>query len=99
MAISDEYIVNYLQQLGRGYVSVDMIRQLISRDEVGGRHAPVDYVLDALREEMLARTILASYYYALETELPEDRWRDWLRANDRGVVEAVAVRPSRCWWT
>ena len=35
--------------------------------------------------------ILASYNYAFETELPEDRWRDWLRVNDRVVVEAVAV--------
>jgi hypothetical protein len=47
--------------------------------------------MDALRHEMLARNYLASYYYALETELPEDRWKDWRRVNDRVVVEAVAV--------
>jgi hypothetical protein len=90
MAVSDKYLFDYLNQLGRGYVSVDMIRQIIS-SQVGGRGLSVDYVLDALLEEMLARNYLASYYYALETELPEDRWRDWLRLNDRIVVESVAV--------
>jgi hypothetical protein len=88
MAISDDYLVNYLEQLGRGYVSVATLRQLIS---LNGKGASIDYVLDALREEMLARNYLASYYYALETELPEDRWRDWLRVNDRVVAEAVAI--------
>ena len=47
MAISDEYIVSYLQQLGRGFVSVDMIRQILISREVGGRQASIDYVLDA----------------------------------------------------
>jgi hypothetical protein len=91
MAIGDDYIVNYLLQLGRGFVSVDTVRQIIMSREVGGRQHSVDYVMDALRHEMLARNYLASYYYALETELPEDRWKDWRRVNDRVVVEAVAV--------
>lgn len=91
MAISDPYILEYLTQLGRGYVSVDTIRQILSSMQVGGRQTSIDFVLDALRQEMLARNFLASYSYALETELPEDRWRDWLRVNDRVTVEAVAL--------
>lgn len=91
MAISDEYLVNYLMQLGRGYVSTDTIRQIIAASDNRGRGASIDYMLDALREEMLARNFLASYTYAFETELPEDRWRDWLRVNDRIVVEAVPI--------
>lgn len=91
MAISDEYIVEYLTQLGRGFVSVDTIRQILNSMQVGGRQASIDFVLDALRHEMLARNYLASYSYALETELPEDRWRDWLRVNDRITVDAVAL--------
>ncbi len=91
MAISDEYLVNYLMQLGRGYVSVDTIRQMIASSNQRGGGASIDYMLEALREEMLARNYLSSYYYALETELPQDRWRDWLRVNDRVVVEAVAI--------
>lgn len=91
MAISDDYIVNYLMQLGRGYVSTDTVRQILNNLHVGGRGASIDFVFDALRHEMLARNYLASYAYALETELPEDRWRDWLRVNDRVTLEAVAV--------
>jgi len=91
MAISDDYIVNYLMQLGRGFVSVDTIRQILNSMQVGGRQASIDFVFDALRHEMLARNYLESFSYALQTELPEDRWRDWLRVNDRVTVEAVAV--------
>ncbi|MGD9634964.1 MAG: hypothetical protein AB7G28_04055 [Pirellulales bacterium] len=91
MAISDDYIVNYLMQLGRGFVSTDTIRQILNQMHVGGRQASIDFVFDALRQEMLARNFLASYAFALQTELPEDRWRDWLRVNDRVTLEAVAV--------
>ena len=68
MAISDDYLVNYLQQLGRGYVSVDRSGRSSRRMQVGGRRASIDYVLDALREEMLARNYLASYIFAFDTE-------------------------------
>ena len=54
MNVSDQYIVNYLQQLGRGYVTTDEIRGLIGQVQIGGRPATVDFVLDALREEILA---------------------------------------------
>lgn len=91
MAISDEYLVNYLMQLGRGYVSPDAIRRIIAASDNRGRGASIDYILEALREEMLARNFLTSYMYAFQTELPEDRWRDWLRVNDRVVVEAVPI--------
>lgn len=91
MTVDDQYVVDYLHQLGRGYVTPDTIRAIISSMQLGNRGASVDYILDALREEMLARNYLASYTYALFTELPEDRWRDWLRLNDRVVVEAAAV--------
>jgi hypothetical protein len=91
MAISDDHLVNYLQQLGRGYVSVDQIRQILNALATGGRGPSQDFVLDALREEMLARNYLASYVFAFDTNLPEQRWRDWLHVNDRVVVEAAAI--------
>jgi hypothetical protein len=91
MAISDPYILEYLSQLGRGYVSLDDIRAILNSIQVGGRQTSIDFVLDAVRHEMLARNYLASYSFALETELPEDRWRDWLRVNDRVTVDAVAL--------
>jgi len=91
MAISDDYLREYLLQLGRGYVSVDQIRQILNAMQVGRQRASTDYVLDALREEMLARNYLASYSFAFYTNLPEQRWQDWLHVNDRVVVEAAAI--------
>ncbi len=91
MAISDDYLKDYLLQLGRGYVSVDQIRQILSTMSVGRQGASQDFVLDALREEMLARNYLASYVFAFDTNLPEQRWQDWLHVNDRVVVEAAAI--------
>lgn len=91
MAISDGHLVAYLQQLGRGYVSVEEIRQILRAMAVRGRGASQDFVFDGLREEMLARNYLASYIFAFDTNLPEQRWQDWLHVNDRVVVEAAAI--------
>jgi hypothetical protein len=91
MAISDDHIVNYLQQLGRGIVSVEDIRQILAGVQVGNRRTSTDFVLDALREEMLARNYMASYVFAFDTNLPEQRYQDWLNVNDRVVVEAAAI--------
>ena len=48
-------------------------------------------MLDALREEMLAHNYRISHEFAFETVTPQQRWKDWLRVNDRVVVEAAAV--------
>ena len=54
----------------------------------------IDFVFDALRDELLARNYLMSNMYAFQTVTPQQRWRDWLRVNDRVVVEAAAI-PGR----
>jgi hypothetical protein len=90
MAVSDEHLIHYLEELGRGLVSVDQIRMLLENFQIGGRRTTIDVVLDALRQEMLARNYLASYRFAFSTSLPEQRWQDWLNVNDRVVVEAAA---------
>lgn len=91
MRLSDDQVVHYLEELGRGRVSGDDMRYLLSQINVQNRTAPITLVLDALREELLAQNYLAGYQFALETVLPEDRWRDWCRVNDRIVVEAAAI--------
>ena len=45
----------------------------------------------ALREEMLAQNYMNSNRYAMVTVTPEQRWKDWLRVNERVVAEAAAV--------
>jgi hypothetical protein len=91
MSVSDENIVHYLDELGRNLVSADQIRAILARLQIGGRGANLDFVFDALREELLARNYLATYTFAFSTVLPEQRWADWLQVNDRVVVEAAAI--------
>src|SRR5262245_19245180 len=67
MQISDEAIRQYLIELGRGNVTLDQMRPIIERMQFGGQRASIDYVFNALREEMLARNYLASYQFELAT--------------------------------
>jgi len=60
------------------------------QNQSGGRQVPIDYVFDALRDELLARNYLMSNMYAFQTVTPQQRWQDWLRVNDRVVIEAAA---------
>lgn len=87
MSVSNETIATYLDELGRGFVSRDDMRKMMSHME----GVTPDLMFDAIREEMLARNYLASYQYALETVTPEERFRDWQSVNDRVVVEAAAI--------
>jgi hypothetical protein len=88
MRVSDEAIVRYLYELGRGHVSPDQMRAMVTK---GNARVPISYVMDALREEMLAHNYLASHKYAFATVTPQQRYEDWLRLNDRIVVEAAAI--------
>lgn len=89
MMVSDDAIVRYLYELGRGQVSPDQMRAMISQP--GGARVPVNYMMEGLREELLAHNYLASHQYAFATVTPQQRHMDWLRVNDRIIVEAAAV--------
>lgn len=89
MHVSDDTVVQYLDDLGRRNVSRDDMRAIVARLHEG--RVPIDYVIDALREEMLARNYITSHEFALETVTPDERWQDWLTVNDRVVVEAAAI--------
>lgn len=91
MSISEEQILHYLEEVGRNRVSPDQMRAVLSRLQVQNRTASVQFMMDALREELLAQNFLVSYQFAWGTVLPEEQWRDWLRVNDRVVVEAAAI--------
>jgi hypothetical protein len=91
MGVSDDNIRHYLQQLGRESVSPDHLRAMLTRMGAVTRGISIDYIFEGLREEMLAHNYLASYAYSLATVTPQQRWQDWLRANDRVVVETAAL--------
>ncbi|HEX3599695.1 MAG TPA: hypothetical protein VHU84_06095, partial [Lacipirellulaceae bacterium] len=89
MNVSDDAVVQYLDELGRGNVSRAQMRDMIARG--GSGRISIDDIMAALREELLARNFISSNQYAFETVTPEQRWLDWLRVNDRVVVEAAAI--------
>lgn len=90
MSVSDDALRQYLDELGRGNVSRDEMRSILNRMRGGGR-VSIDDILAALREEMLARNFVNSNQYAFLTVTPDQAWRDWLRVNDRVVVEAAGI--------
>src|SRR5258705_5915013 len=91
MKISDDTLLQYLNELGRKNVSSDQMREMLKNLSIGGGRLSTDYVLEALREEMLAHNYRISHEFAFETVTPQQRWKDWMRVNDRVVVEAAAV--------
>jgi hypothetical protein len=91
MHVSDELIVQYLDELGRGNVTRADMRSILEVMQKSGWRVSIETVIEALREEMLARNYLMSHLYAFQTITPQQRWRDWLSVNDRVVVEAAAI--------
>lgn len=90
MSVDDETIGRYLDELGRRHVPRETMRGLISRLQMGRGGASIPYVFAALREELVADYYMASYSFAMVSVMPQQRWQDWLRVNDRVVIEAAA---------
>ena len=91
MRVSNEAIVQYLVDLGRGNVTPQEMRDMLDSMQQRGTNISIDDVMSTLREEMLARNYIAANQYAFLTVTPEQRWNDWLRVNERAVIEAAAI--------
>jgi hypothetical protein len=91
MRVSNEAIVQYLVDLGRGNVTPQEMRDMLDSMQQRGTNISIDDVMSTLREEMLARNYIAANQYAFLTVTPEQRWKDWLRVNRRAVIEAAAI--------
>lgn len=92
IVVSDETIRDYLTDVGFRKVTREQMRGILQQMGGGGRGGySVDYIFDLLRDALLARNYLASYTFQFQTVLPEQRYKEWLRVNDRVVVEAAAV--------
>jgi hypothetical protein len=94
MAISDEHIGHYLDEVGRHRISREQMRNMLGHSEFPGGRVPIDDIFDALRDELMARNYIASYQFAFNSVSPQQRWQDWLRVNDLVTVEAAA-RPTQ----
>ncbi|MEX2315773.1 MAG: hypothetical protein WD669_01385 [Pirellulales bacterium] len=91
MTVSDDVIRQYLHELGRGHVSPERMRTIIRQSQFGSSSTPSEYIFGALREELLAHYFERSHLFAIASVMPQQRWQDWRRVNDRVVVEAAAL--------
>jgi hypothetical protein len=93
MSVSDEAALEYLDKLGRNRVTFEQMNVMLSQ-MFANRPVTSQFVLDALRDELLKQNFLASYKFSEATQMPEQRWHDWLQVNDRVIVEAAALKTS-----
>lgn len=91
LRVSDDVLRQYLYQLGRGNVSPQQMRKIINDMQSRGMHYTADDIMNALREEMLAQNFINSNQNSFRTVTPQQRWKDWLRVNERVIVEAAAI--------
>lgn len=97
MVVNDEMVIDYLRAIGRDRVSNDQMREILTRmgrGSGGGGRATIGFVFDLLREAMLANNFLSSHTFAFRTILPEERWEDWKKVNERVVLEAAPVKTA-----
>ena len=91
IVVSDATIRQYLTDLGLGKVSKSQMRTLLKGMSGGQRGVSIDFIFDLLRDAMLARNFDQSFLFTSATIMPQQRWRDWRRVNDRIIVEAAEV--------
>ncbi len=92
MTITDDTIAKYLAELGLNQVGQSDMRGIIEAlSSQGQGRISVNYLFDAVREEMLAGLLRSSYRYAVSAEMPQERYREWLEANDEIFIEAVGI--------
>jgi len=92
--VSDEVVNHYLREAGFHHVGGDEIVAMLKGFRVADRQASVDVLFASLRDNLLAHTYQNGTSFASQTILPEQRWEDWRRVNDRIALE-VAILPSQ----
>ncbi len=111
ISVSDEVINNYLGQAGFHRVSGDEILGLLKGLQFADRQANVEVLFAALRENLLAHYyqcgdlfpgqltrmgfLSKTISYASQTILPEERWQDWRRVNNRIALDAAILPVAR----
>lgn len=94
MNVSDQVILNYLHDWGLGRVSSGEIAEILRQMSQGTRlRNAEEQLFSGLRELLLSTLYFQSYTSSVQSVLPEERWQDWLKINERISLEA-AVLPA-----
>lgn len=88
ISVSDAFINHFLKEWGLGNTSDTEIADLLSSVGLSDRA-----LFAGLRELLMTHFYTTSYTLSSAGAMPEERWEDWKRLNERIVVEA-AVLPT-----
>ena len=91
MSVSDDVINNFLVETGLRRMGNQEITDLLRSMGQGGASGSVDRLFSGLRELLLGNMYFNSYFSTLSNVMPEEKWQDWRRINDRIAVEAAIV--------
>ena len=91
MTVSDGMINQYLKETSFRRVSDQEILSLLTRVQQGNPRMLEEQLFSGLRELMLGNTYLESFKDNVRNVLPEQRWEDWRRINERIAVQAVPI--------
>ncbi len=91
MTVSDDMINHCLEMFSRKNVTGDQIEGIFASLGQGGAAANEAVVFNTLRKMLLAYFYRQSYQDAGAVVLPEQRWEDWRRVNERISLTAAAL--------
>ncbi|MDZ4658776.1 MAG: hypothetical protein SH868_14465 [Bythopirellula sp.] len=94
ITISDNVINHFLKETSFRRVSDDEILMLLQGLRGGDSRGLEDQLFTGLRELLLGNTYFGSFNADIRNVMPEQRWEDWKRINDRISLEVAAVPVS-----
>src|SRR5690606_4856811 len=94
ISIGDDVINNFLKEVSFRRVTGPEIQELLQQMRGGRARGLEDQLFSGLRELLLGHTYMTSYSGNIRNVLPEQRWDDWRRINERISLEVATVPVS-----
>jgi hypothetical protein len=94
ITISDDVINHFLKEVSFRRVSDAEIVGLLQQTRGGDVRGLEEQLFAGLRELLLGHTYMTSYSGNIRNVLPEQRWEDWRRINERISLEVATVATS-----
>lgn len=92
--ISDDVINHFLKEVSFRRVSDSEIVKLLQQIHGGDIRGTEEQLFAGLRELLLGHAYMSSYSSNIRNVLPEQRWEDWRRINERLSLEVASVATS-----
>jgi hypothetical protein len=91
MTVSDTLINHYIQEMGLKKVTGEQVAQILSNVGQQNRQANEAIVFNTLRKMLLQYFYRRTYGDASLVVLPQQRWDDWRKVNERISIEAAVL--------